>query len=153
VRIDGEMQIVGRVVDRRDQRDRDQHELDRQQRSYLEIELQKEQSKESDGNDDHRSPDAASVQVLLLVAVTHSKIVNARPERSAYFGSLEARTSTFSMTGGLASNSPALAIRAAATRPVKWAWRPASLGKVSKIPKVDVPILIAYQVVVAGSCS
>jgi hypothetical protein len=38
---------------------------------------------------------------------------------SGYPGSFAARTSTFSMDGGLANNSPAFAINAAATRPVR----------------------------------
>jgi hypothetical protein len=39
----------------------------------------------------------------------------------------------------------------AAPLPPRRAWRPASSGKVSKIPTVDGPSLIAYHVIVAGS--
>ena len=56
-----------------------------------------------------------------------------------------ASNSTFSITGGLAKSSSAYCIKAAAILPFKWASRPSSSLKVSKIPKVDGPILRAYQ--------
>src|SRR5215217_9229783 len=71
----------------------------------------------------------------------------------SYPGSLAARTSTGSMTGGCASSSGAWAISAAATWPPRWAWRPASSGKASKIPNSDGPRRIASQAMVAGSSS
>jgi len=43
------------------------------------------------------------------------------------------------MPGELANSSGAFFIRAAATWPLRGASRPASSGKVSKIPKVDGP--------------
>src|SRR5580693_7167770 len=57
------------------------------------------------------------------------------------------------MTGGCASSSGAFAIKAAAIRPSRCAWRPASSGKASKMPNVEGPIRIANHAVVAGSCS
>src|SRR5215211_4775168 len=63
----------------------------------------------------------------------------------SYPGSLAARTSTGSMTGGCASSSGAWAMSAAATRPPRWAWRPASSGKASKMPNSDGPRRIADQ--------
>src|SRR5579862_1453105 len=74
-----------------------------------------------------------------------------RPIGGVYRVYFAARTSTFSMTGGTARRSPALAMSAAATRPERWALRPASSGNASKIPKVFGPSLIAYQTRVAGS--
>jgi len=68
-----------------------------------------------------------------------------------YPGSLAARTSTFSITGGCANNSEAFAISAAATRPERCAWRPDSSGKASKMPNVDGPRRIANHAVVPGS--
>ena len=56
-----------------------------------------------------------------------------------------------SIDGGFASSSAAFAINAAATRPERCACRPASSGNASKMPKVDGPIRIANQAVVAGS--
>src|SRR5512146_1052013 len=76
-----------------------------------------------------------------------------RGEKSRQRGSFAARISTFSIVGALTSNSGALAVSAAATRPARCAWRPASSGNESKMPNVDGPSLIAYQVIVAGSCS
>ena len=49
-------------------------------------------------------------------------------------GSFAASTSTFSIDGGFASRSAALAMSAAATRPDKWACLPASSGNASKMP-------------------
>ena len=43
------------------------------------------------------------------------------------------------MVGGSENNSPAFAIKAAATLPERWASRPASSGKASKMPKVVGP--------------
>src|SRR5438874_1583983 len=56
------------------------------------------------------------------------------------------------MVGGWEKSSAALCLRAAATLPERWACRPASSGKASKIPKVDGPSRIANHDVVAGSC-
>jgi len=70
----------------------------------------------------------------------------------SYPGSFAANTSIFSIDGGFDSKSEAFAISAAATRPVRCAWRPASLGKTSKMPKVEGDIWIANHAVVAGSC-
>jgi hypothetical protein len=66
-------------------------------------------------------------------------------------GTFDARTATFSIVGGWASNSGAFCIKASATRPERCASRPASSPNVSKIPKVDGPSLSANQVVVPGS--
>lgn len=66
-------------------------------------------------------------------------------------GSFDARTSTFSMIGGLARSSGAFAISAAATLPARCACRPASSGKASKIPNVVGPIRIPNQASVPGS--
>src|SRR3546814_1032417 len=55
------------------------------------------------------------------------------------------------MDGGSENNSPAFAINAAATLPERWACRPASFGKASKIPKVLGPRRMPNQAVVAGS--
>gem|GEM_PF-3804829 len=55
------------------------------------------------------------------------------------------------MDGGSENNSPACAIKAAATLPDRCAWRPASSGKASKMPKVDGPRRMPNQAVVAGS--
>src|SRR2546425_7479713 len=57
------------------------------------------------------------------------------------------------MAGGLASSSPALAISAAATLPLRWALRPASSLKVSNIANDEGPSWIANQVTVPGSAS
>ena len=48
---------------------------------------------------------------------------------------------------------PALAISALAIGPLRWASRPASSGKVSKMPNRSGPSLTAYQGVVAGSAT
>src|SRR5258706_1890331 len=54
-----------------------------------------------------------------------------------------ASTSTLSICGGRASSSGALAISAAAIRPSRWALRPASSAKASKMPKEEGPSLMA----------
>jgi hypothetical protein len=64
-----------------------------------------------------------------------------------------AKTSTFSTCGGTANNSLARAVNAFAMSPVKWALRPASFAKVSKIPNFPGPSLIAYHFKVAFSFS
>src|SRR6202158_4149785 len=68
-----------------------------------------------------------------------------------YFGSLSVRISILWIAGGLASNSPAFAINAAATLPLRCASRPASSLNVSKIANDDGPSWIANQVTVPGS--
>src|SRR5260370_26378776 len=57
------------------------------------------------------------------------------------------------MAGGLASSSPAFAISAAATLPLRWALRPASSSKVSNIANDEGPSWIANQVMVPGSAT
>lgn len=64
---------------------------------------------------------------------------------------LIANKSTISITGSLASNSEALAIKAAAIGPLRCAMRPSIVSKVSKIPKVEGPICKAYHLIVPGS--
>jgi adenylate cyclase len=65
-------------------------------------------------NDGHgRTPNDQFNQLYLGLSSAQS----APPEAAAPWGSLDASTSTFSMTGGSASSSGALAISAAATRP------------------------------------
>ena len=68
-----------------------------------------------------------------------------------FLGSLAARTSIFSMTGCCARSSGDLAINAAATRPPRWASRPASSGNASKMPNVDGPRRGENHATVAGS--
>src|SRR5258706_28758 len=65
--------------------------------------------------------------------------------RAGYLGSLAARTSPFSMAGGFARSSRAFCMSAAATRPERWACRPASSGNASKMPKVLGPSRSANQ--------
>src|SRR5258706_16054271 len=72
-------------------------------------------------------------------------------ETRVYFGSLSVRMSILWMAGGLASSSPAFAISAAATLPLRWALRPASSLKVSNIANDEGPSWIANQVTVPGS--
>ena len=55
---------------------------------------------------------------------------------SPYAGAFTARTSAFSITGASARSSPALAMSAAARRPVRCACLPASSAKASKMAKV-----------------
>ena len=55
-------------------------------------------------------------------------------EAAHTFKGVFARTSTFSTCGGIANNSLARAVNAFAISPVKWALRPASFAKVSKMP-------------------
>src|SRR5258705_2006319 len=74
-------------------------------------------------------------------------------ETRVYFGSLSVRMSILWMAGGLASSSPAFAISAAATLPLRWALRPASSLKVSNIANDEGPSWIANQVTVPGSAS
>src|SRR5260370_6007396 len=74
-------------------------------------------------------------------------------ETRVYFGSLSVRMSILWMAGGLASNSPAFAISAAATLPLRWALRPASSLKVSNIENGEGPSWMANQVTVPGSAS
>jgi hypothetical protein len=69
------------------------------------------------------------------------------------YGSLAARTSTFSMDGGVARSSGAFAISAAATLPERCACRPASSGNASTMPNMVGPIRMANHAVVAGSSS
>ena len=58
------------------------------------------------------------------------------------------------MAGGVAKSSPALAFKAAATWPWRWACLPLSSSKrASKIPKVDGPRRRANQTMVLGSFS
>src|SRR5258708_31145777 len=71
--------------------------------------------------------------------------------RQTYFGSLSVRISILWIAGGLASNSPAFAISAAATLPLRCASRPASSLNVSKIANDDGLSWIANQVTVPGS--
>jgi hypothetical protein len=54
----------------------------------------------------------------------------------AYF---TANKSTYSITGFLASNSGAFSIKALAIGPFKWAFRPSSYSKVSKMPNMESP--------------
>jgi hypothetical protein len=70
--------------------------------------------------------------------------------RTQPFKGVFARTSTFSTCGGTANNSLARAVNVFAISPVKWALRPASFAKVSKMPKSKMPnfpdpSLIAYH--------
>src|SRR5678815_756895 len=55
------------------------------------------------------------------------------------------------MTGGWLRSSGALAMSAAATRPVRCACLPSSSGNASKMPKVEGPSRIANHAVVDGS--
>src|SRR5205823_8813799 len=71
----------------------------------------------------------------------------------SYLGSFDAITSIFSIEGDLARRSAAFSIRACATLPFKCASRPESSAKVSKIPYLDGPILIANHDTVFGSAS
>src|SRR5260370_10632381 len=73
--------------------------------------------------------------------------------RQTYFGSLSARISILWIVGGFASNSPAFAISAAATLPLRCASRPASSLNVSKIANDDGPSWMANQATVPGSAS
>src|SRR4029077_1097032 len=67
-------------------------------------------------------------------------------------GSLAASTSAFSIVGGWESKSPAFAMSAAATLPLRCACRPASSGNASKIPKVEGPSGMPNQATVDDSC-
>ena len=66
-------------------------------------------------------------------------------------GALEARISRFSICGGLANSSSALANSALAISPVRCAFLPSSSLNVSKMPNFAGPSLRAYQVVVPVS--
>jgi hypothetical protein len=63
------------------------------------------------------------------------------------------RISTFSTCGGLANKSSARAPNAFEISTVRWALRPASFAKVSKMLNFPGPILIAYHFKVAFSLS
>src|SRR5260370_31005424 len=63
-------------------------------------------------------------------------------ETRVYFGSLSVRMSILWMAGGLASSSPAFAISAAATLPLRWALRPASSLKGSNNAYDEAPSFI-----------
>src|SRR5579863_5394051 len=64
-----------------------------------------------------------------------------------------ARISGLAMSGGLEKRSLALAKSALAIPPFRWALRPFSSAKVSKMPYFPGPSLIAYQLRVAASRS
>src|SRR5882762_5298401 len=81
------------------------------------------------------------------------RLIGFREPRTQPFKGVFARTSTFSTCGGTANNSLARAVNAFAISPVKWALRPASFAKVSKMPNFPGPILIAYHFKVAFSFS
>ena len=61
------------------------------------------------------------------------------------FKGVLARISTLSTCGETANSSLACAPNAFAISPVKWALRPASFAKVSKMPNFRGPILNAYH--------
>lgn len=66
-------------------------------------------------------------------------------------GYFTANKVTGSITGGDASNSPALAIKACAIGPSRCAFRPSSSGNVSNTPNVDALSCNAYHRIVFGS--
>src|SRR5258706_12201447 len=69
------------------------------------------------------------------------------------FKGVFARISTFSTCGETANSSVARAPNAFAISPVKWALRPASFAKLSKMPNLAGPILNAYHFKVPFSFS
>src|SRR5215472_9823827 len=85
---------------------------------------------------DRLLPLATAVPPIALHAAGSHEL-GARSRQLSSYGNFAASTSIFSITGGLARSSEALAISAAATLPDKCACRPASSGKASKMPKVD----------------
>src|SRR5215469_7657805 len=90
------------------------------------------------------------VMLLLFNAdscLTHVILLFARnlEPRPHPFKGVVARTSTFSICGGTASNSLARAPNAFAISPLRWVLRPASVAKVSKMPNFPGPSLNAYH--------
>src|ERR1700746_70742 len=68
-----------------------------------------------------------------------------------YLANFAAKTSTFSILGGSESSSSQRDMRAAAIRPERWAWRPESSAKASKMPNVEASSLNANHTVVSRS--
>ena len=79
-----------------------------------------------------------------MTGTPKGKKVVREPHTQSFKGVL-ARISTFSICGGVANNSLPCAPNAFAISPVKWALRPASFAKVSKMPNFPGPSLIAYH--------
>lgn len=70
------------------------------------------------------------------------------PSQAAFF---KPSTSICWIDGGCDRRSGACAISACAIGPLKWAWRPASSLKASKMPKVAGPSRSANQIGVVSS--